>query len=93
LGAIFTILFREYLSSGRWLLFFGLLFVGFIVFSPTGLSACGGARRHRAAYRWRRRWRDASIRRRRCRRSCAAEPATAPSSPLSLAKPLAASTQ
>ena len=39
LGALFYILFREYLSiwTPHWLLFFGLLFVGFIVFSPTGL--------------------------------------------------------
>lgn len=39
LGALFFMLFREYLSlfTSSWLLFFGLLFVGFIVFSPTGL--------------------------------------------------------
>jgi branched-chain amino acid transport system ATP-binding protein len=39
LGALFFILFREFLSiwTGNWLLYFGLLFVGFIVFSPTGL--------------------------------------------------------
>ena len=39
LGALFFILFREYLSiwTPNWLLFFGLLFVGFVVFSPTGL--------------------------------------------------------
>jgi branched-chain amino acid transport system ATP-binding protein len=39
LGALFFILFREFLSiwTPDWLLFFGLLFVGFIVFSPTGL--------------------------------------------------------
>jgi branched-chain amino acid transport system ATP-binding protein len=39
LGALFYILFREFLSiyTGTWLLYFGLLFVGFIVFSPTGL--------------------------------------------------------
>ena len=39
LGALFYILFREYLSiwTPNWLLYFGLLFVGFIVFSPTGL--------------------------------------------------------
>jgi ABC-type branched-subunit amino acid transport system ATPase component/ABC-type branched-subunit amino acid transport system permease subunit len=39
LGALFYILFREYLSiwTSNWLLYFGLLFVGFIVFSPTGL--------------------------------------------------------
>jgi branched-chain amino acid transport system ATP-binding protein len=39
LGALFYILFREYLSiwTAHWLWFFGLLFVGFIVFSPSGL--------------------------------------------------------
>ncbi len=39
LGAVFFIIFRDYLSSvtENWLLYFGLLFVGFIVFSPTGL--------------------------------------------------------
>ena len=39
LGALFYILFREFLSiwTADWLLYFGLLFVGFIVFSPTGL--------------------------------------------------------
>ncbi len=45
LGALFFVIFRDYLSSiqaypmisGNWLLWFGLLFVGFIVFSPTGL--------------------------------------------------------
>ncbi len=39
LGALFYILFREYLSiwTAHWLWFFGLLFVGFVVFSPSGL--------------------------------------------------------
>ena len=39
LGALFYILFREYLSiwTPNWLFFFGLLFVAFVVFSPTGL--------------------------------------------------------
>ncbi|MBS7811995.1 branched-chain amino acid ABC transporter ATP-binding protein/permease [Roseococcus pinisoli] len=39
LGALFYILFREFLSiyTANWLLVFGLLFVGFIVFSPNGL--------------------------------------------------------
>ncbi len=39
LGALFYVLFREYLSiwTPNWLLFFGLLFVGFVIFSPTGL--------------------------------------------------------
>ena len=39
LGALFFVIFRDYLSSvtENWLLYFGLLFVGFILFSPTGL--------------------------------------------------------
>ena len=39
LGALFYILFREFLSiwTENWLLWFGLAFVGFILFSPTGL--------------------------------------------------------
>jgi len=39
LGALFFILFREFLSiwTPNWLLFFGLLFVVFVVYSPTGL--------------------------------------------------------
>ncbi|MBS7792661.1 ATP-binding cassette domain-containing protein [Roseococcus sp. SDR] len=39
LGALFYIIFREFLSiyTANWLLIFGLLFVGFIIFSPTGL--------------------------------------------------------
>ncbi|HEV7616644.1 MAG TPA: branched-chain amino acid ABC transporter ATP-binding protein/permease [Burkholderiaceae bacterium] len=39
LGALFYILFRELLSiwTSNWLLWFGLAFVGFILFSPTGL--------------------------------------------------------
>ncbi len=39
LGALFFILFREFLSiwTSHWLFYFGLLFIGFIVFSPTGL--------------------------------------------------------
>ncbi|MBL8590370.1 MAG: ATP-binding cassette domain-containing protein [Methylobacteriaceae bacterium] len=44
LGALFFILFREYLSTvtENWLLWFGLLFVGFIVFSPDGLVGVAG---------------------------------------------------
>jgi ABC-type branched-subunit amino acid transport system ATPase component/ABC-type branched-subunit amino acid transport system permease subunit len=40
LGALFFLLFRELFSiwTDNWLLYFGLIFVGFIVFSPTGLS-------------------------------------------------------
>ncbi|TMJ63591.1 MAG: ATP-binding cassette domain-containing protein [Alphaproteobacteria bacterium] len=43
LGALFFVIFRDYLSSvtDNWLLYFGLLFVAFIVFSPTGLVGLG----------------------------------------------------
>ena len=39
LGAIFYLLFRELFSitTDNWLLWFGLVFVGFVIFSPTGL--------------------------------------------------------
>jgi len=39
LGALFFVIFRDYLSSltEDWLFIFGLLFIGFIVFSPRGL--------------------------------------------------------
>ncbi|HEX8164749.1 MAG TPA: branched-chain amino acid ABC transporter ATP-binding protein/permease [Beijerinckiaceae bacterium] len=70
LGAVFFVIFRDYLSSVRgpwtlgslvvpdsvvavardnWLFFFGLLFVGFILFSPTGLV--GVAQRLLAPFR------------------------------------------
>jgi branched-chain amino acid transport system ATP-binding protein len=70
LGAVFFVIFRDYLSSVRgpwtlgslvvldsvvaiardnWLFFFGLLFVGFILFSPTGLV--GVAQRVLAPFR------------------------------------------
>jgi ABC-type branched-subunit amino acid transport system ATPase component/ABC-type branched-subunit amino acid transport system permease subunit len=44
LGAMFFILFREFLSiwTHHWLFYFGLLFIGFIVFSPTGLVGVAG---------------------------------------------------
>ena len=44
LGAMFFILFREFLSiwTPHWLFYFGLLFIGFIVFSPTGLVGVAG---------------------------------------------------
>ena len=44
LGALFFILFREFLSiwTPHWLFYFGLLFIGFIVFSPTGLVGVAG---------------------------------------------------
>ncbi|HVG04103.1 MAG TPA: ATP-binding cassette domain-containing protein, partial [Burkholderiaceae bacterium] len=53
LGALFYILFREYLSiwTAHWLWFFGLLFVGFIVFSPSGLVGVW----HRLSAPWRKR--------------------------------------
>jgi branched-chain amino acid transport system ATP-binding protein len=43
LGALFFILFREFLGiySENWLFWFGLVFVGFIVFSPMGLVGVG----------------------------------------------------
>ncbi|BCB20241.1 branched-chain amino acid ABC transporter ATP-binding protein/permease [Bosea sp. ANAM02] len=43
LGALFFVVFRDYLSSAseNWLLWFGLLFVAFIVFSPDGLVGVG----------------------------------------------------
>ena len=43
IGALFFILFRELLSiwTGNWLFWFGLLFVGFILFSPDGLVGIG----------------------------------------------------
>jgi ABC-type branched-subunit amino acid transport system ATPase component/ABC-type branched-subunit amino acid transport system permease subunit len=51
LGALFYILFREFLSiwTPSWLFYFGLLFVGFIMFSPTGLV--GVAQRLYAPFR------------------------------------------
>ena len=44
LGALFFSLVREFLSiwTPHWLFWFGLLFVGFIVFSPTGLVGVAG---------------------------------------------------
>jgi branched-chain amino acid transport system ATP-binding protein len=43
IGAVFFLLFREYLSqyTENWLLFFGLVFVGFILLSPAGLVGIG----------------------------------------------------
>ena len=50
LGALFFVIFRDSLSrvTENWLLFFGLLFVAFIVFSPTGLVGLW----ERATARW-----------------------------------------
>jgi branched-chain amino acid transport system ATP-binding protein/branched-chain amino acid transport system permease protein len=44
LGALFFILFRELLSiwTPNWLLWFGLVFVGFVLFSPSGLVGIWG---------------------------------------------------
>ncbi len=44
IGALFFILFREFLSiyTENWQIWFGLLFVGFIVFSPNGLVGVVG---------------------------------------------------
>ncbi|HRO60155.1 MAG TPA: ATP-binding cassette domain-containing protein, partial [Burkholderiaceae bacterium] len=49
LGALFYILFREYLSifTPNWLLYFGLLFIAFILFSPNGLIGVWGRIRDR----------------------------------------------
>jgi ABC-type branched-subunit amino acid transport system ATPase component/ABC-type branched-subunit amino acid transport system permease subunit len=43
IGALFFILFREFLGiyTENWLFWFGLVFVGFIIFSPTGLIGIG----------------------------------------------------
>jgi len=51
LGALFFVIFRDSLSrvTENWLLFFGCLFVAFIVFSPTGLVGLY----ERATARWR----------------------------------------
>lgn len=40
LGALFFLLFRELFSmyTDNWLLYFGLIFIGFIIFSPAGLT-------------------------------------------------------
>jgi len=51
LGALFFVIFRDSLSrvTENWLLYFGLLFVAFIVFSPTGLVGLY----ERVSARWR----------------------------------------
>jgi branched-chain amino acid transport system ATP-binding protein len=53
-GALFFILFRELFSiwTADWLLWFGLIFVGFVIFSPSGLVGIWD--------QLRRRWRPAS---------------------------------
>ncbi len=48
-GAVFFVLFREFLSiwTPNWLFWFGLVFVGFVLFSPSGLVGIWGIlRRH-----------------------------------------------
>ncbi|HVZ50757.1 MAG TPA: branched-chain amino acid ABC transporter ATP-binding protein/permease [Pseudolabrys sp.] len=49
IGALFFVLFRELLSiwSGNWLLWFGLLFVGFVLYSPEGLAGIWSKLRRR----------------------------------------------
>ncbi|MEP9377538.1 branched-chain amino acid ABC transporter ATP-binding protein/permease [Aquabacter sp. CN5-332] len=44
LGVVFYIIFREFLSiwTANWLLWFGLIFIGFIIFSPEGLVGIWG---------------------------------------------------
>src|SRR2546423_12734935 len=51
IGALFFILFRELFSiwTGNWLLWFGLVFVAFVLYSPSGLVGIWA--------RLRRRWR------------------------------------
>ncbi|MYZ46349.1 branched-chain amino acid ABC transporter ATP-binding protein/permease [Propylenella binzhouense] len=51
LGSLFYILFRELFSiwTSDWLFWFGLIFVGFVLFSPEGLVGIGG----RLARAWR----------------------------------------
>jgi hypothetical protein len=50
-GALFFVIFRDSLSrvTENWLLYFGLLFVAFVVFSPDGLVGLY----ERATRRWR----------------------------------------
>ena len=49
LGALFFILFRELFSiwTADWLLWFGLIFVGFVIFSPSGLVGISDQLRRR----------------------------------------------
>ncbi len=49
LGALFFVLFRELFSiyTENWLLWFGLIFVGFVLFSPTGLTGIWALLRRR----------------------------------------------
>ncbi len=49
LGALFYLLFRELFSiwTDNWLLWFGIIFVAFVIFSPTGLAGIWGQLRRR----------------------------------------------
>ena len=49
LGALFFVLFRELLSiwTANWLLWFGLVFIGFVLYSPEGLVGVWGKLRRR----------------------------------------------
>jgi branched-chain amino acid transport system ATP-binding protein len=49
LGVLFYLMFREWFSiwTGNWLLWFGLVFVGFVLFSPTGLAGIWAKLRRR----------------------------------------------
>ena len=49
LGALFFVLFRELLSTwtGNWLLWFGVVFVGFVLYSPEGLTGIWARLRRR----------------------------------------------
>ena len=49
LGVLFYVLFRELFSiwTGNWLLWFGLVFVGFVIFSPEGLAGLWAKLRRR----------------------------------------------
>ena len=49
LGALFFLLFRELFSmyTSDWLLYFGLIFMGFIIYSPSGLAGIWGKLRRR----------------------------------------------
>ncbi len=58
LGALFYILFREILSiwTGNWLLWFGLIFIAFVLYSPSGLVGIWA----RLSSRWRPKETDAA---------------------------------
>ncbi|HSB21776.1 MAG TPA: branched-chain amino acid ABC transporter ATP-binding protein/permease [Burkholderiaceae bacterium] len=49
LGVLFYLMFREAFSiwTANWLLWFGLVFVGFVIFSPTGLTGVWGQLKRR----------------------------------------------